>query len=854
MADAPAPKPAVTTLSLKPGDTVDAYTVVDTIATTGSAVVYKAHDALLDRHVAIKQIILGSEDSDLALRKRIREEASIHKRVSTTQPKHLIQFIDAVDDPRGLMLVSEFYPSTSLEALLQDRDAPLEERQALGIVAATALGLQAIHAAGVIHRDLKPSNILLGQDRGLKICDFGLAAIIESQESLALGSVRYMAPELLRSEPADGRADVYSLGIIAYEMLAGRTHFDTAFRNVLRDQRNQAMRWMKWHTNARAAAPTLDTYLPDLPPHLVQLVARMMDKDPARRVAAAEDIVHAIRRHFTGDEPDAQPASPYPGLPAHASSPGASTGGDTAPLPSRNRVPLFLAALLLFWVVVGTVLFIVSDQKKAAQLAQRTADARAAINQGIELYDQGDYAAALARYQAVLADFDPAVKPGKDAQLGVWKTQGRIALNQARYDEAVDYLTRYREAGGDPASVETLIGEARINEAFAQITASVRDTVDAGDFDDAQQTLRDARQQDWTDRQLATLDELDQLVRDRRAQALAADRLAQARQLVADNNRPAAIASLVELGALPPEGEAYLRQLQADQTFDDAMKNGEAALRTGRLADAVQAFRAALAVRPSEALDTRVRALDARRLTQEAATLIEAGQYPTADLRLAQALRLAPDNPDALRLQQSLTDAARLSAIESRGDQSLAAGNLDAALTAYEQALAISPGNSRITTKLGNLRFRLALQNARAAFDNEQLPQARALLEEAQRLAPNDQNVQALLAQLDTRERYRKFLDDADAAKELKDFRRAKQLVREAGKLVPGEEVDRRLEDLDFENFLALGQEYLDADELEAAAAILNQARNIRITTELLRLLEAVEDAQAQRSNNPGQG
>ncbi|MEO1237495.1 MAG: serine/threonine-protein kinase, partial [Planctomycetota bacterium] len=308
------PAAGVTTLSLKPGDTVDAYTVVDTIATTGSAVVYKAHDGLLDRHVAVKQIILGSEDSDEALRKRIRDEAAIHKRVSTTQPKHLIQFIDAVDDPRGLMLVSEYYPSTSLEDLLDRQRAPLDERQALGIVAATALGLRAIHDAGVVHRDLKPSNILLGEDGGLKICDFGLAALIESQDSLSLGSVRYMAPELLRSETADGRADVYSLGVIAYEMLAGRPNFDAAFRNVLRDQRNQAMRWMKWHTNARVAAPLLDEFLPDLPPHLTQLVARMMDKDVARRVGRADDVVEAIRRHFTGDTPD--DLSPDPALPS----------------------------------------------------------------------------------------------------------------------------------------------------------------------------------------------------------------------------------------------------------------------------------------------------------------------------------------------------------------------------------------------------------------------------------------------------------------------------------------------------------------------------------------------------------
>ncbi|MEL7088469.1 MAG: serine/threonine-protein kinase, partial [Planctomycetota bacterium] len=450
------------------------------------------------------RIILGDGDTAVALRKRIHDEAAIHKRVSTTQPKHLIQFIDAVDDERGLMLVSEYYPSTSLEDLLVSRPDALDERQALGIVAATAKGLAAIHDAGVVHRDLKPSNVLLGEDGGLKICDFGLSALIESQDSLSLGSVRYMAPELLRSEPADQRADLYSLGIMAYEMLAGRANFDTAFRNVLRDQRNQAMRWMKWHTNARLSAPPLDELMPDLPPHLVQLVARMMDKDQARRVGSAGDVLDAIRRHFVGDGPEEPLRN---GQTDPAAGPVTSTPGDTAPLPSRNKLPLILAGLLVFWVAVGLSLYVISESKKSAAQQRAVAEADALIAAGNRDYAAGNFEAALENYRLVSNAWPDETAMGQKAQLGVLKTRGRLAFIAEDFDGAVDYLDQYTDAGGSAPGIEDLKRDAKSAKAFTRQQASVLRHVEAGEFREAQQVVKDARQTQLTTDETNALDE-----------------------------------------------------------------------------------------------------------------------------------------------------------------------------------------------------------------------------------------------------------------------------------------------------------------------------------------------------------
>lgn len=832
--------PAFTTVSLKPGDRVDAFTIVDTIATTGSAVVYKAHDELLDRHVAIKQIILGDDDSDEALRKRIRDEATIHKRVSTTQPKHLIQFIDAFDDERGLMLVSEYYDSTSLEDLLDKADAPLEERQALGIVAATAKGLEAIHAAGVVHRDLKPSNILLGDDGGLKICDFGLAALIESQDSLSLGSVRYMAPELLKSEPADGRADVYSLGIIAYEMLAGRPNFDAAFRNVLRDQRNQAMRWMKWHTNMRVSAPLLDDYLPDLPTHLVQLVARMMDKDQARRVGSAADVVEAIRRHFTGDGPEVDlsthPAHDHPGIVT-------TTPGDTAPLPTRSKLPLVLASLLLFWVVVGTALFVINDQKKAAAHQQALAEANQRIDDGIAEYKEGNFGESLEHYQAVLAAWPAESATAKRAQLGAWKANGRIAFAEARYDEAVGYFEQYRDAGGNAASVEQLILDARDAEAFAQLSASVHEKIEAQEFSEAQQVLAAARETGLTDAQSQRVDELEVLIEERRASALAAERIAEAKQLVEDGDRPAAIATLADLVSLPPEGQELLDQLREDEAHANAMAEGEELARTGKLGEAIDAFKVALALRPDEELEARLTKLDARRLTEEGAALFDKGQFAAARERLEAALELDPENADAGQLKQRIAEFTELAAIANQGDAAVASANFAGAIAAYEKALAIAPDNADILSKLNAARVSLNLQQARAAIQTEDISKARALLEAALSIDESNDPAKKLLADLEKTQAYAKLLAEGDAALETSDFSRAKRKYREAEKLVPGDEITDRRQNADHRSFLAEARKNLDDGEIDAARAYLQLASEIRSSPELEAMMKEIDNA-----------
>jgi len=305
--------------------------VVERIAAGGSSAVYRAKDELLGRDVAIKQLIIDDHTDPDAVVQRARSEGMLHKLAAHEQPKYLVQLIDIIDDQRGLMLVTEYVDGPSLEQELADDGDPMPERRALAIIAGIAKALGAIHGKRIIHRDLKPANVLLTPQGRTKVSDFGLAAILGDDQPIHEGTARYRAPELWRSESATPKADLYALGLLAYEMLAGRKQFDQAFKSIVRDQRTRDQRWMKWHTNARTRAPGLRTLNPDVSEPVEALVNELMAKEPDQRPASATEVVRRIKSYVSGPaEPDAVTTS---------------TPGDTAPLPAapkRNRLVLLV--------------------------------------------------------------------------------------------------------------------------------------------------------------------------------------------------------------------------------------------------------------------------------------------------------------------------------------------------------------------------------------------------------------------------------------------------------------------------------------------------------------------------------
>ncbi|MCG3180088.1 MAG: Serine/threonine-protein kinase PknD [Phycisphaerae bacterium] len=295
-----APAPAATggsQIGLKSGTRLGKYEIIGRLGIGGQAVVYKGYDPLLDRFVAIKQISshLATDDKFMD---RFRKEAQILARLGT-DAIHVVQIYDLVEEERGLFIVMEFVEGQTLDMLIEKQNGPMDVQLALSILWHVAVGLKAVHAKGIIHRDIKPANIIVDTDRRCRITDFGVAARTGGKTSMTLGTTKYMAPELFTGEEVDGRVDIYSLGFIMYEMLVGKARFNDIFRDVVRDEKIESLRWMKWHSNREIMAPLLNNVNPQVPEILAKIVAKMCAKNPEQRFESADHLLEILRRHFT---------------------------------------------------------------------------------------------------------------------------------------------------------------------------------------------------------------------------------------------------------------------------------------------------------------------------------------------------------------------------------------------------------------------------------------------------------------------------------------------------------------------------------------------------------------------------
>ncbi len=259
------------------------YRLVELLGQGGMATVYRALDTQLGRDVTIK--LLRPEylrDPDFS--SRFRQEAQ--NAASLSHP-NVVTVYDYGEDPSGPFIVMEYVDGEDLATILK-RNGSLPPTQAARIGAAVARALEAAHTRGIVHRDVKPGNVLIGRDGRVKVVDFGIArAIAEAQMTLpgtTLGSVHYFSPEQARGEPTTAASDIFSLGIVLFEMLTGRRPWegDSAAAVAL----------------ARLSPPVPDPVLlrPSLPSDLAAIDRKSLALDPADRFATAGAMADALER------------------------------------------------------------------------------------------------------------------------------------------------------------------------------------------------------------------------------------------------------------------------------------------------------------------------------------------------------------------------------------------------------------------------------------------------------------------------------------------------------------------------------------------------------------------------------
>jgi beta-lactam-binding protein with PASTA domain/tRNA A-37 threonylcarbamoyl transferase component Bud32 len=259
------------------------YAVTARIAHGGMATVYRAMDTRLDRQVAVKVMHVELARDDDFVRRFIGEAKS----VARLSHQNVVAVYDQGADGPFLYLAMEYVPGRTLKELLRE-NGRLAPPVALEIMTGVLDGLASAHASGIVHRDVKPENVLLTADGRVKVADFGLARALtgagHTRTGLLIGTVAYVPPEQVTGDSTGPRGDVYSAGVMFFEMLTGRVPFtgDTPLSVAYQ------------HVNNDVPAPS--ALVPGLPTAVDQLVLAATSRDPARRPADAVEFLRAVRR------------------------------------------------------------------------------------------------------------------------------------------------------------------------------------------------------------------------------------------------------------------------------------------------------------------------------------------------------------------------------------------------------------------------------------------------------------------------------------------------------------------------------------------------------------------------------
>jgi eukaryotic-like serine/threonine-protein kinase len=294
-------------------------------------VVYQAHDPQIDRLVALK-VLRPDRVATEAFSQRFLKEA---KAIGRLSHPNMVTVYDVGEDQGTVYIAMEFLEGKPLDEIIKNDSFQPEEVIELGVQVAEALDYA--HRKGIVHRDIKPSNIIVQPDGQIKITDFGIARIEDpeatqqTQAGEILGTPAYMSPEQVLSQPVDGRSDLFSLGVVLYELTTGKRPFRgeniaAVFRNITGEDPPEPMK-----------------INPATPLELSRIIMRCLAKSPESRFGTGKDLAEALRDCFRVD-----PISPKSALPVGKK--------------SKNLALLMSASLIFLFCLAGVIIYLVTRE------------------------------------------------------------------------------------------------------------------------------------------------------------------------------------------------------------------------------------------------------------------------------------------------------------------------------------------------------------------------------------------------------------------------------------------------------------------------------------------------------------
>lgn len=867
-------------IGLPVGSFIGKYEIKERKAIGGQSVVYKGYDRMLARFVAIKQIASQLAEDPKFL-ERFRREAQILARLGTHQSA-IVTIHELIEDHAGLFIVMEYVEGPTVETILNDTNGPTEPKAALQVIFRLAAALHDVHQAGVIHRDIKPSNIIICEGLRPKITDFGVAASVSGQTSMVLGTTKYMAPELFTGEDVDGRVDIYALGMVAYELLAGRPKFKEIFADIVRDPHSESLRWMKWHGNEAVAAPPLSEVNPAIPKVLSDIVAKMMAKKRSDRYVTMEALGRAIKQTFSPRRAAAaQAAQAGSGDGALPTDPAARKAalmrlkamaqdeGDelevqpqarqepnpTAPIPRKAmslRTKLILggvAAAVVLVAVGGYVAKLMSEHSQQAEWAKR------AYESAMKTYEGRDYKRAAEGFAALALDPNFAGSAQRSmaavmAHVAKARQVAQTAEEASQWDQVIaeeaaarDEIKLVQAANKNllqwtrdvSREVDNFSDDRSKVRQFRSIMHAARTAMAGGKYADSlsaldsmgtsisgltdeQKTQRDALRQQVLHAQLSQRF-TDEVARGDGLDDFKAAKEAYEAARELVNSAPGGVFTVAEGQALGAQVDAKLQARGTKERFRAAMSEAEAAHASGNKNEEVLALGRADEIQTSDELKARITRVKSDMQVDKAEAAIGAKDFVTAKAALEEAMKIDPSNTAAAGKLAELEKGTQKTTLVGEADTLVAQAKYPQALEKYLAAAQLGP-DDELNKKILDVKFRMQLAVGDDLRQKKDYVGALAAYEIARAIDPTKASV------VDDREAMTKKLreyDDqirrGDAFMKTHEWSRAREAYAAAKAILDTAEVKQKIALSLYTENLTRGKEAMDDGNWNSAAA-----------------------------------